>query len=427
MVSNSVSPSADSERTSDGDDEQLTLIAIYNSRSGSRLAKKLAELPVPHKVLPNARLWCYNLRDTESFNRGLEHIQKQIELSLNKQNQECGRPRPNCWVLSCGGDGTVPAIVGALNERSVPVFSERVVFAVLPFGTANILARFLGWGSSMPKDYMDSLSDLIEKIVQAPVAMVDLMRVEVSGSKDRDDEAKQSHPDYRFDEPARDTHYMMLQVCIGLEARFGRFIEKHRSSSRICNMLISSFNVLRQLLLPHPHINHVISAIHSQTPSWSPTMLASHTAIQLNLQNIPVAGGKDHSLWNWNASADARHMPSQKIDDNKLEAFVYPCKHRYLVNNFLAAFRKETDVDALGQVECPLKIVFDTSQKDLAQTYVYIDGEYIHIQRPTELSIERAGQVALAIHPDRAVAVREFLSSDENIRDSAVSLAANTP
>lgn len=457
--------------------DTITVIAIYNDRSGSQLAKKLSSLQQPYQIESTnedkaINLWCYSLLDKDSFKQALDHVQRLSETSAApKPGNEATDPA--CFVAACGGDGTVPAIVGALlDERKVPVFTSRVVFAVLPFGTANILARFLGWGTAMDKDYIEQLPKLLRTIVKSPVAMVDLNKITVTGLAER------RHGD--SDETVKEreeTRYMILQVCIGLEARLGRFIERHRTRNRICNMLVSSFNVIRvkhdfapsmkplsslyffqQLLVPHPHIDRVVSFIESASPTWSPKLLASHPCIQLNFQNFPgatrlicilyikrttkdiaVAGGHDHSIWNASAST-AEH---QCIDDNRLEAFVYPCKHRYLVNNFMAAFRKESDIDALGQVELPVKITFDPTQhvsvidngqrvtpmgggrimfsiqiyssQDLAQTYIYIDGEYLPLC-PRHMSIERPGQIAVAIQPQHIDDVKEYLQSQCLIR-----------
>jgi YegS/Rv2252/BmrU family lipid kinase len=74
--------------------------------------------------------------------RGLERAGTAVELHLTRgRGDGCARVRersPRCDVLvSIGGDGTLREVLDGLGERTVPV-------ALLPVGTANVLALDLG-------------------------------------------------------------------------------------------------------------------------------------------------------------------------------------------------------------------------------------------------------------------------------------------
>ncbi|KAI9001695.1 ATP-NAD kinase-like domain-containing protein [Gaertneriomyces semiglobifer] len=341
-----------------------TVIAVYNPGSGSRRAKQLQELSFPHKIdSPRVDLYCYNLKDKHSFRKALEHVEK-IASSKESTSAPIETARPACWVLSCGGDGTIPAIVGALHQRNVPVFNKRIAFAVLPFGTANILAKFTGWGASMSRGFIDELPELIREVIQASVVTVDLMQVQVDGFEESKDGSAAK--------PTQATHYMILQCCIGLEARFGRFIEQHRTRSRVCNMLVSSINVIKQLFRPHPNIGRLIKSISSETQTWSSKELDAHPCIQVTLQNVPVAGGTDFSLWNSQSTVVGGEIPKQNVDDGSIEMFVYPHKRRYIANNVGAAAGVKTQIEVLGQLKCPVTVKFHESEKGINKAFVYI-------------------------------------------------------
>ncbi|KAI8817945.1 ATP-NAD kinase-like domain-containing protein [Fimicolochytrium jonesii] len=421
---------------------KIPVIAFYNTSSGSQRAESFSRLQNPVELSDDLQLWCYDLRDKERFVKGVSHVQQVVEVAQEPRHGSEQQGRPKCIVLSCGGDGTIPAVVAALHARSVPVFNNsQVVFGVLPFGTANILSRFLGWGTTMDKTFADDLAGLIGRLASAPVAMVDVMEVTVVGARDPEfsdkgrkekGSQKKDHDKSRSSGEEQDDveekRFMMLQACIGFEARLARFVEKHRTSNRLCNMFVSSMNVIRQLIVPHPHIERVIKSIQSPSPGWRPHIIASHPCVQLNIQNIPAAANKDHSLWNSNSSEDIDenkendNLCPQKVDDGQCEVFVYPCKHRYLLNNLHAALGVSSDVDALGQVKLPINVEFDTSKKLLSETYIFIDGEHIPLKRPRSLSVRSPGRVAFAIHPDNVDKIKDFISARDNLRDSAISL-----
>ncbi|TPX59366.1 diacylglycerol kinase (ATP) [Powellomyces hirtus] len=400
------------------------VIAIYNGKSGSQQAAQFSTLSIPHSSSTPAgeiTLWCYDMREKERFSEAVAHVARCIG--------DNARTGTRCYVLCCGGDGTMPAVLAKLEEAGTNPTNPHIVFVALPFGTANILPRFLGWGSTTDKKFLDDLPKTLTVLVQeAHIVKIDSMKVIVVGAKDEKlgSQGKQKEKDSGQDgreEEEEVTRYMLIQCCIGLEARLGRFVEAHRTSNRVCNMLVSAVNVVRQMIMPHPRIDQAITAIHSNSSrnEWDPTVIKSHQCIQLNLQNMPVAGGHDHDLWNsalpMAASEETNSagthvtnpMLPQMVDDGKCEAFVYPSKGRYLVNNLWAAFRRPTAIEKLGQPALPITVDFNTNMPKLEETYIFVDGEHIPLMRPRQLRVESPGQVSVAIHPDGISRAKRWL------------------
>ncbi|KAJ3156660.1 hypothetical protein HDU86_003884 [Geranomyces michiganensis] len=403
---------------------QAPVLAFYNAHSGSGHAAALAELPSPSRfpdptstTSPPYSVYLYNLREDSSLNAGIEHVRT---LSQAASVDAAG---VKCFVLCCGGDGTVPAVMSALDKAGISKDGGGggVVWAALPFGTANILPRFLGWGSGTSKKFVDELPSLLHTLAhEAARVAVDSMRVTVVGHR-----GEKSDDDMEDEEEEEVTQFSLIQTAIGLEARLGRFVEDHRASNRLVTMSFSAFNVVRQLVIQHPEINRVITNIESPTPEWSSTAHRSHSCIQINIQSIPVGGGKDHSLWNTAADAAEDPFGPQKVDDGKVELLAYPSKTRFLWNNFWATMGHGSKVEKIGQVSLPVKIQFDSNSPVLTETCMFVDGEVINLRRPRELRIESAGKVTFAIHPDNFEQMQEYVSvalkpADKD--DSAISL-----
>ncbi|KAJ3157306.1 hypothetical protein HDU89_002719 [Geranomyces variabilis] len=406
------------------------VLAFYNAHSGSHHAAALADLPSPSTfryptaTSPPHTVYFYNLREDESLASGIEHVRTLV----NSSNANSAGIK--CFIVCCGGDGTVPAVLGALDKAGISSDGggAGVVWTALPFGTANILPRFLGWGAGTSKSFVDELPALLHTIThEAAQVSVDSMRVTAVGRRSENDDDDEGTDEEEV------TQFSLIQTAIGLEARLGRFVEDHRASNRLYTMSLSALNVVRQLLIPHPEINRVITNIHSpSTPDWSAATHRSHRCIQLNIQNIPVGGGKDHSLWNTAAAADEDPFDAQKVDDGKCEVFAYPNKGRFLWNNFWAVIGHGSKVEKIGQIFLPVRIEFDPESPVLTDTCMFVDGELIDLRRPRELRIESAGKVTFAIHPDSLARLQEYLSNPTQPSsaakaaqkdDSAVSLA----
>ena len=103
-------------------------ILIYNPVSGRRRSRRLAEIEAAGKLLSDAGL-AVEFAPTEAGSAtsvARQAVAQQLDL-----------------VIACGGDGTVNEIVNGLAGSDVPL-------ALLPAGTANILAKELGLPWDIP-------------------------------------------------------------------------------------------------------------------------------------------------------------------------------------------------------------------------------------------------------------------------------------
>ncbi len=105
-------------------------ILIYNPISGRRRSRRLADIDAAGKILADAGIDVEFAPTTEAGSATLfakQAVVRQIDL-----------------VIACGGDGTVNEIINGLAGGDVPM-------ALLPAGTANILAKELGIPWDIPE------------------------------------------------------------------------------------------------------------------------------------------------------------------------------------------------------------------------------------------------------------------------------------
>ena len=63
-------------------------------------------------------------------------------LRLKKTQME--KENSKCYVIVCGGDGTVMWVVTEMVKYDIKILS--VPLAIIPLGTGNDFSRELGWG-----------------------------------------------------------------------------------------------------------------------------------------------------------------------------------------------------------------------------------------------------------------------------------------
>src|SRR5579862_820253 len=98
-------------------------LLIYNPTSGRRRHRRFADVEQAARVLKDAGI-ATELAPTTAPGSATDVARKAVE-------QRRG------MVIACGGDGTINEIVNGLAGSDVPM-------ALLPAGTANILAKELG-------------------------------------------------------------------------------------------------------------------------------------------------------------------------------------------------------------------------------------------------------------------------------------------
>jgi len=98
-------------------------LLIYNPTSGRRRNRRFAEIEQSVRILKEAGIKV-ELAPTEARGHAKELARHAVKLNRG-------------MVIACGGDGTVNEIINGLAGSQVPL-------ALLPAGTANILAKELG-------------------------------------------------------------------------------------------------------------------------------------------------------------------------------------------------------------------------------------------------------------------------------------------
>lgn len=98
-------------------------LLIYNPASGRRRARRFAEIEQAVRILKESGITT-ELAPTLAPNRATQIARQAVE-------QRRG------MVIACGGDGTINEVVNGLARSQTPL-------AVLPAGTANVLAKELG-------------------------------------------------------------------------------------------------------------------------------------------------------------------------------------------------------------------------------------------------------------------------------------------
>src|SRR5579872_3053584 len=98
-------------------------VLIYNPTSGRRRHRRFADVEQAAKILSNAGILTELAPTTARFSA--------TSIARQAVDQRAD------LVIACGGDGTVNEVVNGLAGSEVPL-------ALLPAGTANILAKELG-------------------------------------------------------------------------------------------------------------------------------------------------------------------------------------------------------------------------------------------------------------------------------------------
>lgn len=111
-------------------DDIKNAILIYNPTSGRRRHSRFAEIEHATRILKDAGI-VTQLAPTTGPGSGTQIARQAVEQRV-------------ALVIACGGDGTINEVVNGLAQSQVPM-------ALLPAGTANILAKELGIPWDIPR------------------------------------------------------------------------------------------------------------------------------------------------------------------------------------------------------------------------------------------------------------------------------------
>ena len=78
-------------------------------------------------------------------------------------------------LIACGGDGTVGWVLSALDTTQMQ-YMDFVSVGVIPLGTGNDMARFLGWGVGY---HGEPLGPVIQALATAESRLLDRWQMEV--------------------------------------------------------------------------------------------------------------------------------------------------------------------------------------------------------------------------------------------------------
>jgi diacylglycerol kinase (ATP) len=85
----------------------------------------------------------------------------------------------NCFsIIACGGDGTVGWVLSALDTSQMQ-YMDFVSVGVIPLGTGNDMARFLGLGVGYRGE---SLAPVIQGLANAESRLLDRWQIDVKPS-----------------------------------------------------------------------------------------------------------------------------------------------------------------------------------------------------------------------------------------------------
>ena len=78
-------------------------------------------------------------------------------------------------LLACGGDGTVGWVLSALDTSQMQ-YMDFVSVGVIPLGTGNDMARFLGWGVGYRSE---PLEPVIQALATSESRLLDRWQIDV--------------------------------------------------------------------------------------------------------------------------------------------------------------------------------------------------------------------------------------------------------
>ncbi|CAF4326061.1 unnamed protein product [Rotaria sp. Silwood2] len=84
----------------------------------------------------------------------------------------------NLRIIACGGDGTVGWVLSALDTSQMQ-YVDFVSVGVIPLGTGNDMARFLGWGVGYRGE---ALAPVIQSLTRSETSLLDRWKIDVQAT-----------------------------------------------------------------------------------------------------------------------------------------------------------------------------------------------------------------------------------------------------
>ncbi|KAH8550804.1 ATP-NAD kinase-like domain-containing protein [Umbelopsis sp. PMI_123] len=338
----------DSQSTTD-EANAIHFFLFINPRSGDQQGAQILNLNlglICFKSLPNVRVHVYSLVDDTECGNGLASAKTAMA------HKEKLKLNPQIHICCAGGDGSLTSLLSKIEERGMDV--NNIMFSLLPFGTGNDLARFLGTWSldkQAAKDVMRSghLRQLVYKQIRGQPVKLDVWDVHVTtlegGSirqvieKSRENEQEVSSEIFQK---------LLNNGAIGAQCYVGSDAERLRTNNRVANItsytiqtikwgLFKSFSSVTSMLDRIEQFGNVVAYVRqdkyrkrrfsistarslssvgdkSSTPNHQsngqenskphPVIIDSN-AIELVFQNIPSIWGRMLNLWNRAESGSA--------------------------------------------------------------------------------------------------------------------------
>jgi diacylglycerol kinase (ATP) len=82
--------------------------------------------------------------------------------------------------IACGGDGTVGWVLSALDTSQMQ-YMDFISVGVIPLGTGNDMARFLGWGVGY---HGQPLAPVIQSLASSESRLLDRWQIDVKPTAD---------------------------------------------------------------------------------------------------------------------------------------------------------------------------------------------------------------------------------------------------
>ncbi|KAI9025334.1 ATP-NAD kinase-like domain-containing protein [Phycomyces nitens] len=446
------------------------LFIFVNPLSGDRKGRDLINLSIQNfrlRRFPNVQVEMHNILDEKDRELGFDRI-RIIEAAVKRgdvppireevPNSPLGRlgktvRTRHIHVWSAGGDGTVMSVFEMLVAHKVDL--DYVYFSCIPFGTGNDFSQVLGWGRTITHSNilgrrLSNLEELVsERLEKAEAARLDIWEIDmtahptgfvrVAGPNRNDGHDVQEVKGPQRKGPQRLVRKMCNYMSIGVQGYVGSGFEKHRSGSRLANMLVYTHESAKWVFWRHfPLVTRFIDRMTSNgevtlvcpEPGKKPMLDSDLTGegftdnllpemtlhpIDFVIQNIPHIWGREIDLWgdamcglesvkHRNGPTDPDKWSQQLANDGKMEVMVIESMYSYVKK--LANIRKH--VSRIGQFENPFTIHFrppntirESWWKRLHlnqyekenMVCIMCDGEFYVIKDPKEITFRRCAQI----------------------------------